>query len=221
MNMIESITDQVSDMRSVVNDIIFEKTLLESQLKSQNYDKKETEKDLDGAKGAQEILMFVARETQSNIEAHLSRVVTMALSAVEVEDENVPKPPEFIVKMVERRGSTECDLLFKEGDREQNPLECSGYGYVDIADYSLRVAYALLEEEYCSYEVRKTLISDEPFRNCDPKLQYKVSEMLQMISNDLGFQQIIVSHAKGVNIDADVTFHVVKNGKISKVSRIE
>lgn len=188
-----------------------------AEMESLLADRTQAEEYLLGAKEAQSILSAVARETQSQIEDHLSGIVTLALSSVEVDDPEIPKPPQFVARMVERRDGTECDLIFKEGDREQHPLNSAGFGYVDIADYALRVDYILLEEEYGSEDVRKTLISDEPFRNVDPKLQHKVSDMLRMISDKLGFQQIIVSHAEGVNISADKTFHVTKRGELSHV----
>lgn len=215
MNMRERLVD----IRAYVEETTVSLNSIKDRLSVLQKQKEETEKDIIAAKEAQEILRIVARETQSEIENHLSNIVTMALSSVEVDSETVPKPPEFIARMVERRGATECDLLFKEGDREQHPLDCSGYGYVDVADYILRVAYILLEDEYCDYEVRKALISDEPFRNADPALQYKISEMLNMVSQDLGFQQVIVSHAEGVNIKAETTFNVVKTKSVSTVRK--
>jgi len=211
--------EQLVDIREYVDEMLISLNSTRDRLVRLKADKEEAEKDLIAAKEAQEILKVVARETQSEIEKHLSNITTMALSSVEVKSATIPKPPEFVVRMVERRGATECDLLFKEGEREQHPLECSGYGYVDVADYILRIAYILLEDEYCDYEVRKTLLSDEPFRNADPALQYKISEMLNMVSNDLGFQQIIVSHAEGVNIEAETTFHVTKTKKVSSVKK--
>ena len=220
MSIIKHLTE-IEEVRSYVGDKILRKSAFEGQLVVQKNDLEETKKNLIGAQEAQMVLKETARETQSEIEEHLSSVVTLGLSAVEVDDDKIPKPPQFLAKMVDRRGTTECDLLFKEGNREQHPLDSSGYGYVDIADYVLRIGYILLEEEYCDYEVRKTLLSDEPLRNVDPALQFKVSEMLQMISEDLGFQQIIVSHAKGVNIKAESSFGVVKEGKISKVTKNE
>lgn len=218
MSMIKQL-NKLDSIRKYTESIIREEISLKDQLDSLIMKNDETEKDIIAAKEGQSILRTVARETQSIIEDHLSNIVTLALSSVEVNDKRVPKPPKFIARMVERRGVTECDLLFKEGEREQYPLECSGYGYVDIADYILRVGYILLEDEYCDYGVRKTLLSDEPFRNVDPLLQYKVSEMLLMISNDLGFQQILVSHAEGVNIKAESTFNVIKESGISRVTK--
>lgn len=208
-----------NDMKDAIVDILSEKSLLEGQLVSFIKDKGETEDDLICAKEAQAILNTVARETQSEIEQHITTIVTMALAAVEVDDPKVPKPPEFVARMVERRDGTECDLFFKEGEREDYPKESGGYGYQDVADYMLRIDYILLNNEYNDVQIRKTIFADEPFRNADPQLQYKISEMLEMVSNDLGFQQIINSHAKGVNINAEIVFKVVKIDGISRVTK--
>lgn len=209
----------LDDIKFTIGDILSEKLNLESKLADFIKDKEKTEDDLICAKEAQAILNTVARETQSEIEQHITTIVTMALAAVEVDDPKVPKPPEFVAKMVERRDGTECDLFFKEGDREDYPKESGGYGYQDVADYLLRIDYILLNNEYNDVQIRKTIFADEPFRNADPQLQYKISEMLEMVSNDLGFQQIINSHAKGVNINAETVFEVVKIDGISKVTK--
>lgn len=208
-----------SKYRKFVDDCERDEASLNDQLVRLKRDKDETELDLTSAKEAQAILLSEAKKTQSEIEDHITGVVTLALSAVEIDDANIPKPPAFIARIVEKRNNTECHFFFKEGKREQHPLECSGFGYVDIADYIIWIAYLLLEDEYSEVDVRKTAIADEPFRNVDPMLQHKVSEMLQMISNDLKFQQIIVSHASGVNKSADKTIEVTKTRKVSKVTK--
>ena len=210
--------DTYSDIKDYVGSIKTRRSIELGKLAGLKSDKDKAEEYLICAKEAQMILTAVARETQSEIEEHLSNIVTMALAAVEVDDPSVPKPPEFIARFVERRDSTECDLLFKEGDREDYPKDSSGCGYQDIADYALRVDYILLEEEYGEEEIRKLLLLDEPFRNADPRLQHKIAEMLLMVSNELNFQQLIVSHAKGVNNEADKTFHVEKINGISRVT---
>jgi len=204
-------------IKSTVGDLVSERALLRAQLGTFIDSKANSEEYHICAKEAQAILNAEALATQSEIENHLSSVVTMALSAVEVDDPAVPKPPEFVVRFVERRDSTECDLLFKEGDREDYPKDSSGCGYQDIADYALRVDFILLEEEYGEEGIRKTLILDEPFKNADQKLQHKISEMLLMVSDELGFQQLIVSHGDGINIKANKTFHVKKIDGISKI----
>jgi len=211
---------EFSKLKEAIEDTKSNRDRIRAELSSLLSDRENAEEYLLATKEAQGIIQTVARETQSEIEDHISGVVTLALSAVEVDDPKIPPPPEFVVRMVERRDGTECDLIFKEGDREQHPLECSGFGYVDIADYALRLDYIILENEYGGEEVRKTMISDEPFRNVDSKLQFKVSEMLHMISNKLGFQQIIVSHAEGINVSADKTFRIEKIDGISKATEV-
>ena len=218
--MISEIEESLYTIYSGLSDIKSERDRLVVQLDEQLKQESSLKQLLLSSKEAQSILQTVARETQSEIEDHISTVVTMALSAVEVDDVSVPKPPEFVARAVERRDSTEFDLLFKEEGVEQYPLLCSGFGYVDIADYALRVDFILLELEYSKSNVRKVLILDEPFRNADPKLQFKISEMLHMVSDDLGFQQIIVSHAEGVNVDADKIFYVEKQGNICTIEEL-
>jgi len=151
------------------------------------------------------IFQEVARITQSNLEYHISKLVTTAIRSVFDED------IEFVVRFVTRRNKTECDLLFKEHGNEYHPLEGSGFGAVDIASFALRISFWSLKKN------RATMGLDEPFRNVSPDLQHKVSDMLKMISTSLGLQIIMVSHQDEINISADKTFYVSKKGKISTV----
>lgn len=209
--------DEIADIVSRLNR---EKKTKEAALESMISIRDEIEKELSASKEAQAVIQAEAKDTQSELEDYLSGVVTLALGSVEVDDARVPKPPQFLARMVERRGTTECDLLFKEGDREQHPLDCAGGGMTDIADYALRVAYIGLEIEYVDESIRKTLLLDEPFRNVDPAMQFKVSAMLNVISKELGYQHLVVSHADGVNAGADREFRVTKKGGISSASEI-
>jgi len=176
---------------------------------------KHHEERLIAAQEAQTIIQRAATETQRHLEEYIGGVVTMALAFVD------PDAPELIVRMIERRGESECDLLFKEGDREQHPLECSGFGFADIADQTLRAIYILLKSKKGDSFVRKTLILDEPFRNVDPEMQYKASEMQTMLSEELGFQFLMVSHADGAITGADKVFRVRKKGKFSQITEEE
>lgn len=171
---------------------------LESSYNHQNNRAKNAEK-------ARLIFQEVARITQSNLEFHISKLVTTAIRSVYSDE------IEFVVKFEERRNKTECDLLFKEYGEAYKPLEGAGHGVVDVAVFALRVAFWSLKKN------RPTMILDEAFRNVSPDLQHKVSDMLKMISTKLDIQIIMVSHQDEVNISADKTFIVSRKGKISSV----
>jgi len=157
---------------------------------------------------ARVIIQNVAKETQKNLEFHISKLVTTAIVSV------FPDEIQFVTRIEIRRKKTECDLLFKEYDQEYDPLAGSGYGPVDVASFSLRISFWSLNRN------RPTMILDEPFRNVSPDLQYKVSEMLKMISERLNIQIIMVSHQEDVNIAADKTFLASKVGKITQIKEL-
>jgi len=149
------------------------------------------------------IVQEVAKETQKALEYRISNLVTTALSAV------LPEPPEFVVRFEIRRNQTECDLLIKEGDFEQRPADGSSGGSIDIASFALRIARWSLNKN------RPVFLLDEPFRNVSPDLQHKVSDMLKMISEKLGIQILMVSHAQNINVSANKTFLTHKSGEKS------
>ena len=157
---------------------------------------------------ARVIIQNVAKETQQNLEFHISKLVTTAIVSV------FPDEIQFVTRIEIRRKKTECDLLFKEYDQEYDPLKGSGYGPVDVSSFSLRISFWSLNRN------RPTMILDEPFRNVSPDLQYKVSEMLKMISERLNIQIIMVSHQEDVNIAADKTFLAKKVGKLTQIEEI-
>ena len=179
--------------------------MLTNKHKSLLIEKESLEQTLSDAEKAREVIQIVAQKTLQNLEYHISNLVTVALSAV------FPDPPEFVAKISIRRNQTEVDLLFKEYDQEQKPLDSAGYGAVDVASYALRISFWSLKK------TRPVMILDEPFKFVSPDLQSKVSEMVRMISDKLGIQHIMVSHQEDININANKTFLIEKVGKKSTV----
>jgi ABC-type glutathione transport system ATPase component len=170
--------------------------------------RKQKEKRIEDAQRALAIIQEVAQRTQEKLEFHISSLVTTALESID------PNWPEFVVKISIRRNRTECDLLFREHGVDQRPEDSSGGGVKDVVSFALRIAYWSLKKN------RATFILDEPFRNVSPDLQEKVSEMLKMLSDRLGLQIIMVSHAEDINIAANKTFYNTKKGKHSEVKEI-
>ena len=166
------------------------------------------ERRAEGFKKARAIIQKVAQETQRNLEYHISDPVTASIRAV------LPDKINFIARIEIRRGKTECDLLFEEFGEEYKPLKGSGYGAVNIACFTERICFWSLAKN------RPTFILDEPFRDVSPNFQYKVSQMVKELSEKLGIQIIMVSHAEDINLAADKTFAVEKSGKITQVKEI-
>ena len=155
----------------------------------------------------EKIIQTVAKQTQEQLEYHISGVVSMSLATV------FDDPYSMIVRFVARRGKTECDLLFERNGEECNPLESSGGGPVDVASFTLKVAFLSIEK----HRSRRLLIVDEPFRFVSPDLQNRCSQIIKEISEKLGLQIIMISHAENIIDSADRTFEVNIQAGISQV----
>jgi len=83
---------------------------------------------------------------------------------------------------------------------------------MDVTSFALRVAFWALKKN------RPIMVLDEPFPNVSPDLQYKVSEMVKFVSEKLGLQIIMVSHAENINVAANKTFVVSKKGKVGFIN---
>jgi len=136
------------------------------------------------------IIQEVAKNTLTYISMSVGDLVTQAMAAVFTD------PYKFIIEFVNRRNSTECDLLFEKRGNRIEPMEASGGGAVDIASFALRGTFFMLEGG-----LRPLLILDEPFKFVSSDLHDACSLMLKTISEQLGFQIIMVTHLDKI-IDA-------------------
>lgn len=154
-----------------------------------------------------EIVKIVGLKTQQNLQFHISNISTMALDAV------FDRSYELIAEFVERRGRTECDLLLKTEDMTIDPLDSSGGGVVDVVSFALRVAAYSLQNP----KVRPVLLLDEPFTHLSEQLFPKACELLRQISNELGVQMIVITHAEALMDCADKTFQISLRKGVSKI----
>ena len=153
------------------------------------------------------IVQVVSADIQKDLEYQISNMVTLALSSV-FED-----PMEFKTKFVERRNQTELDFYFVKEGNEYDPMDDGG-GAKDIASIALRMAI------WSIHKTRALMILDEPSRNVSHDMQGKVSEMIKMLSTELGIQMVIISHIPEIVECADKVFNVVKTDGVSIVKTI-
>lgn len=150
---------------------------------------------------AREYILKAAQLTQENLEKHLSEITTKALEIVFEEE-----APKFIVKFVPKRNTSECEMYFSDdGINEMDPLDSCGFGAVDVASFALRISIWALGKS------RPTIIVDEPFRNLDSERMPRASEMVKILSEELGIQMIIVTHEEDLQSCSDKVFVVSKN----------
>jgi len=157
---------------------------------------------------ARELILKAAQLTQENLQKHLSEIVTNALEIVFEEE-----APKFIVKFKPKRNSSECEMYFSDdGINEMDPLDSCGFGAVDVASFALRISIWALGKN------RPTIIVDEPFRNLDSERMPRASEMVKILSEELGIQMIIVTHEEDLQQCSDKVFVVTKgkNGSTIK-----
>jgi DNA repair exonuclease SbcCD ATPase subunit len=156
---------------------------------------------------ARTIVQSVAKETQSRIEIHIGKLVSCALATV------FPDPYIFALRFVERRNSTECDLIFTKNENETDDiLNSGGGGVADIASFALRVALWSLKKS------RATFLLDEPDKFLhNPVFQEKASEMMKELCDKLGIQIIMISDQENIITAADKIIRIENKNRVSSI----
>lgn len=139
-----------------------------------------------------------AENTQREVSETLSVIITSALKSVFPDDYEC---------VIEFTGSGAKLYLKKGEDIIEDPINSVGGGVIDIASFAARVAFIFLSGS------SRVLIADEPFKAVSSDLRVKIPEMLQLLSEKLGVQFIIVSHLQEIIEGADnVVF--IKEGSV-------
>lgn len=157
----------------------------------------DTTKVLHDSEKALVIVQQVAKETQEELEYHVSEMVTLALDSI------FGSIYQFNLNFVIRRGKTEADITLTKNNKELAPITSVGGGVLDIIAFSLRVALWSLNTP----KTDRVLILDEPFRNLSKDLHNKASMLLKEISTKLNIQIIVVSHSAELIQHADKIFN--------------
>ena len=151
---------------------------------------------------ALEIIQVTARLTQSQLEIHISELVSLALEAV------FPNPYKMVLKFETRRNRSEADLLLQdENGNLLSPMDSVGGGVVDVASFALRIALFSLKRP----KPRTVMIMDEPLRFLSSDLQDRASRMIKEVSDKLGIQFLIVSHDEKLIESADKVIRVLND----------
>jgi DNA repair exonuclease SbcCD ATPase subunit len=124
-----------------------------------------------------------------------------------------PDPYTFSLRFVERRNTTEADLIFsKNGNETDDLLNTGGGGVADIASFALRIALWSLKKS------RATFILDEPDKFLhNPDYQEKASSMMKELCEKMGIQIILVSDQERIIAAADKVIRIENRNGVSSI----
>jgi ABC-type nitrate/sulfonate/bicarbonate transport system ATPase subunit len=134
---------------------------------------------------AQKLTQAVAEQIQILVHRRVASIVTRCLKAVFGQE-----GPELKIDFERKRGKTEAVLKFVKDGMELDPLDSSGGGVVDVASLGLRIASLVLTKP----ERRRLLCLDEPLKHLSRSYVPRAKEMLETLTEELGFQLILVTH---------------------------
>ncbi len=155
------------------------------QVKTEKAGLDKAREDLTVASHGLEVLQIAAQTIQQQAHQRISLIVSRCLTAV------FDDPYDFKIEFKRKRNRTDAQLtLYKDGLDYPDPSDATGGGVVDIASFGLRLASLVLSRPH----LRKVLIIDEPFKMVSADLRERVSRMLEMISEELDVQIIMITH---------------------------
>lgn len=153
------------------------------------------------------ILQTVAKQTQQELEYHLSEMVSLCLSSV------FDKPYEFKVEFVVRSERTEVDMFFERDGNRVSPMDESGDGPLEVAAFALRLVLWNISRP----RTRPLIILDEPFKSLHNDVRPKANAMIRLLSKKLGLQILMITHSDDLAHGASKIFRVSLRNKISHV----
>jgi DNA repair exonuclease SbcCD ATPase subunit len=156
------------------------------------------------------IFTLAANQAQQQVSVTIENIVTSALVAV------FGAGYSFRIKFVQRRNSTEADMVMVKGENEVDPLDNSGLGPANLIAIALRAAFIALDGK-----VARFMSLDEPTAALMVKKQVLAGGVLRTLCDKLGFQILLTTHSPELAGCGDVVYYVEqnKNGR-SKITRL-
>ena len=145
--------------------------------------------DLTTAARAQEILQAAAEVTQTLAHARIASIVTRCLKSV-----FGAEAYEFRLTFAKKRGKTEAQIVLIRDGKELDPRDSVGGGVIDVVSFALRLMSLLLSLP----PKRRLLVLDEPMKMLSKEYTPAAKEMLEVLSEELGIQIIMVTHNVGL-----------------------
>jgi len=173
------------ETRKNVNRLLGDLSSAKRQCREERKNLKQTEKELEHIKEAQNITQQVSQMVQQQAHKRIEGVVTKCLEAVFGDEYG------FKIRFERKRGKTEANLLLlRHGHEVEDVLNSDSGGVIDTAALALRLSSIVLSKP----RLRRIMLMDEPFRNLDLQNREKIRILLEELAKDFKVQFIIVTH---------------------------
>lgn len=124
-----------------------------------------------------------AQAVQTEAHRQVAGIVSKCMSAV------FGGGYELQIEFDRKRGRTEAEFSYKRGEHRLNPRTDSG-GVMQVASLALRLASIILTAP----PARRLLVLDEPFSGLSQTNLKKMGRLMEVLSEELGVQWIVVTH---------------------------
>jgi len=201
---------EFEEYKNKFHNLVGKRDLLQGQMNRAYFERERLDQKYEDALFLRALVQEVAQQTMNNLSFHISNIVTAALKAIPF-----PHCPDFEAEFVKGRNQVECNLWFVTDGNKSKPIESSGGGACDVASFALRLTYWSLKKN------RPSFILDEPFKYVSADLQPHCAEMINMLSEKMGVQIIMISHLPEIDVVADKEYKVEMKGGRSVVREVK
>jgi DNA repair exonuclease SbcCD ATPase subunit len=194
--------DSLTNWQTQLDRLITVRDLSEKEVEKLTIQVRDEEESLVAAGKLRNIFITAANKAQQEVSGAIETVVTTALQAV------FGIGYQFRINFVNRRGSTEADMVMVKGVNEVDPLDNSGLGAANIIAVALRAAFIALDGTTARF-----MSLDEPTAALMVKKQALAGGVLRTLCDKLGFQILLTTHSAELAECADVVYYVEQNKK--------
>lgn len=156
---------------------------------------------------AHDLLQQMADRERDALQARIETLVTYGLQSVFGEGYS------FHLEQAVSRGVVTYDFKLQLDGRTTSLVEAHGGGVLAVVGYLLRVVHTILSGS------RRLLLLDETFAHVSRAHLPAVVELVRVLSDKLGFQHVVITHADEFEELADVTYKLSLINGQTKVTR--
>ena len=181
-----ALKNKVENLRDELSELIGQEKVLTQQITVENSILSTLKIDYSDMKKAVEVLDFIQKSSNEMVKSKFEELVTNFIQFV-TEDESY----QFLVEFGKKGNIPIAEFKLKSPSSGEEFLpinECSGGGIIDIVSIALRITVMQF------LDVEPLLMLDESLKGLSENYQAKAVEFIKMLTTDLDYQVIMITH---------------------------